>query len=232
MGHRPKRRDAVEPLGEKGRRTGEAGEVACAGRHEARLGAVRTPQPEIDQELSGRRQHQPRGLRRNQRLEMQQVDEAGLDELGLRQRRGHAQDRLVGEECRALRHGVDVAPEPERCEIIEKRRAESPGARKPGHVVRREAQALDEPESVLEACGQEKSAPRRQLAEEKLENGGARHPMIEIRLQHVQLVEVGEKGAGGLFHDSSLAEGRRQFLEAGQYLGNSTRSFADKGASP
>ena len=67
---------------------------------------MRAAQAEIDQQLAGRGQHHARRLGGDQRLVMQDVDQPGLDQLRLRQRRGDAQDRLVGEEHAAFRHGV------------------------------------------------------------------------------------------------------------------------------
>ena len=58
---------------------------------------------------------------------MQDVDEARFDELRLGQRRRHAQHRLVGEEDRAFREGIDIASEAQSGEIIERASAESLG---------------------------------------------------------------------------------------------------------
>ena len=58
-----------------------------------------------------------RRLGGDQGLEMQEIDEPRFDELRLGQRRGHAQDRLVGEEYRAFRHRMHVAGESQRAKI-------------------------------------------------------------------------------------------------------------------
>jgi hypothetical protein len=42
-------------------------------------------------------EHRAGRFRRDERLELQQVDDSRFDELGFGQRRGHAQDRFVGE---------------------------------------------------------------------------------------------------------------------------------------
>ena len=47
-------------------------------------------------------------------------------------------------------------------------------------------------QGLFQPGGNEKAAPRRQVADEKLENGGFRRSMIQIGLHHVDLVEVGQ----------------------------------------
>ena len=119
MGHRAERRNAEFLLGQHRRGAREPGDVAGAGGHQSGFGAVRAAQAEIDQQLAGRRQHHARGLGRDQRLEMQDIDQPGLDQLRLRHRRGDAQDRLIGEKHAAFRHGVDVAGEAETGKLVE-----------------------------------------------------------------------------------------------------------------
>ena len=117
--------------GKHGRGAGEAGDVARPRRHQAGLGAVRAPQAEIDQHLVRRRQHHPRRFGGDQGLKMQNVDQPRFDQLRLRQRRGDPQDRLIGEEHRALGHGMHVAGEAQRGEIIEQVVPEAAGALEP-----------------------------------------------------------------------------------------------------
>jgi hypothetical protein len=51
----------------------------------------------------------------DQWLEMQQVDDADLNQLRLRQWRRHSQDRLVCKEDSALRHRIDVTCKAQCC---------------------------------------------------------------------------------------------------------------------
>src|SRR5579883_649768 len=83
---------------------------------------------------TGRRQHDTSRLAGNERLKVQDVDEPAFDELRLRHRRGDPQDRLTGEEDRALRHRMDIASELEAGKIVEEVRPEATRACQPFDV--------------------------------------------------------------------------------------------------
>jgi hypothetical protein len=63
-----------------------------------------------------------------------QVQEPRLDELRLGQRRGDAQDRLVGETDGAFGQRVHVAGEAQSRQLVEEARREAAAARHPRHV--------------------------------------------------------------------------------------------------
>ena len=113
MGHRALDRDAKFKGCRQRRRTGKAGDVAGARGEHPGFGAMRPPQPEIDEGLAFGREHQPGRLGRDDRLEMHEVDQPGLDELRLRQRCDDPQDRLVRKEHGSFRQRVDIAGEPQ-----------------------------------------------------------------------------------------------------------------------
>ena len=136
---------------------------------------------------------------------MQNVDQPQFDELRLRQRRGDAQDRLVGEERRAFRHGVHVAGEAETREIIEQVLPEPAGAVEPVDLDRREAQVFQIIQRLLNPGGKQKSAPRRQIADEKLEHRRLRVAMIQIGLDHVDLIKIRKQRTVGGNHPAILA---------------------------
>ncbi len=144
-------------------------------------------------------------MRGDQRLQVDDVEQAALGELRLRQRRGDAQDRLVGEEHGALRHGVDVAGEPEAAQTLEQAGGESALARQPFDLGLGERQRLEEVERLLQSCGDEEVALRRQLAHEQLEHGRFVHAPVEVGLHHRELVEIGEEGGHGPVRASSRA---------------------------
>ena len=98
-------------------------------------------------------------LAATERLEVQGVDQARFDELRLRQRRSHAQDRLAREEHGAFGHGVNVAAETKLTEAVEKLLAEPAGARKPRNVRIRKAERFQKIERLSETGGQQN--PRR-----------------------------------------------------------------------
>jgi len=131
---------------------------------------------------------------------MQDIDQARFGELRLRQRRGDAQDRLVGKEHRAFRHGVDVAAEAEVGEIIEQVVAEPAGAPEPGDLRGREARVFKKIERLLQPGGEEKAAAGRQRADEELEYRGFRLAMIQVGLHHVELVKVRQQRVWGGSH--------------------------------
>ena len=127
---------------------------------------------------------------------MQDVDQSRFDKLRLRQRRGDAQDRLVGEERGAFGDGVDVAAEAEVAEIVEKVFVESAGALEPIDVGGGEAKIFEKIQRLLEPGGEQKPAPRRQAAHEQLEHRRLGVAMIQIGLDHVDLIKVGQQRAG------------------------------------
>ena len=73
--------------------------------------ALRPAQAELDDRVAACREPQPRRLRGDQRLEVDEVEQRGLDELGVQDRPAHADERLVREHDRPLGHRVDVAGE-------------------------------------------------------------------------------------------------------------------------
>jgi hypothetical protein len=127
---------------------------------------------------------------------MEQVQEPALDQLRLAQRRGDAQQRLVGEEDRALGHRVDVAGEAQVGERRDEIGLEAAAAREPVELLRREREPGEEIDRLREPRGDQEVAPRRQLAHEALEHRAPVHPLAEVRLQHRQLVQVGQEGTG------------------------------------
>ena len=162
--------------------------------------------PKSTKQLVRRGKHAARRFGGDQRLKVQDIDQARFDELRLRQRRGHAQDRLGGKECGAFRHGVHVAGEAERGEIVEKLLAKAAGTLKPRQVGVGKAQRLQIIERLLETRGQQKSAPCRQSAGKEFEYRGLGIAMVQIGLDHVDLIKVRQQRTG-IFH-----RGRRRRL--------------------
>ena len=111
--HGADNRHAVALAGQHIGGAGKAGEVTRPRRVKRGLGAVRGAQTEIGEDFARRRQHHARGLGGDQRLEMQDVDEARFDQLCLRQRCGNADQRLVWETNAAFGNRVHVAGEAE-----------------------------------------------------------------------------------------------------------------------
>jgi hypothetical protein len=193
--HRSVGRNAEGLFGEHGRSTGEAGYVTCTGRQQPRFRPMRAPQAEIDQQLSWRGEHHAGGFRCDQRLEMQEIDQPGLHELGLRHRRGDAQDRLIREEDAAFRHSVNVAGEAKIRQAVEQRLLETSRACEPFNFFGGEMEIFEKLQRLFKARSHQESAARRQFAHEELEDRGLGLTMIQVSLDHVHLIKIREQWA-------------------------------------
>ena len=207
MRHRAESGDAEALLGQHGGGAGKARDVARTGGHDAGFAAVRAAQAEIDQQLARRRKHHPRGLGGDQRLEMQDIDQPRLDQLRLGQRRGHAQDRLVGKEHRAFRHGMHVAGEAKSAQDARASPCQI-GRCAPSQSISSAEKCR--PSRKSSACSSpaatKKAAPGGKLANEELENRGLGLAVIQVRLDHVELVEIGQQRTRGVIHSDTLAQ--------------------------
>ncbi len=193
--HRAVGRNPEAHVGEHGGGAVIAGEIRRPRRKQAGLRAVRAPQAEIHQQLSAACQNRPRGLGRDQRLELKQVDEARLHQLRLRKRRGHPQQRLVRKADRAFRHRVHVAPESKPGQPVEESRRKALGLREPVDFRRGEAKVLQVLDYLLQSRRHEKIAIVGQFPGEELEYRGVFHAVRVVRRQHGELVQVGEQRA-------------------------------------
>ena len=178
----------------------EPGEIARPRCQQAGLGAVRPPQAIIDKPLAWSNEHHSRGLGRDHGLKMEQIDEPGFDKLRLRQRGGHANNRLVGKEQGTFGHGIDIPGKAKRFEIVQETVGEWPEAGNRRNVIRAKGNRFEELQHLSEPRCHQKTTARRKLAEEELENGCVGQAVIEIGGHHVQLVKIGEQRAVGPPH--------------------------------
>src|SRR5437879_1399768 len=88
-----------------------------------------------------------------------------------------------------------LAREAELFQVFHQRRAEATALGDPVQLPRREAQILQIAQGLLEAGHHQKPATRRQLAHEELEDRRVLHALLDIPLQHGELVEIGQKRA-------------------------------------
>ncbi len=126
---------------------------------------------------------------------MNEIDQPGLDQLRLGQRRDDLHDGLVGKERRALRHGANFALEAEIGEVIDQSWFEAPRRLEVADVVIREAKPLEEVEQLFEPGRQQEVARLRQASREELEHRFVVHPAIDVGIQHGELVEIGQQTA-------------------------------------
>ena len=150
-------------------------------------------------------------LRRDQGLVVDLREQRRLDELGVEQGRGHAEDRLVGVHDRALGQRGDVPAKTEAREIVEK-------------IVRKKAQrmeiidvggvkvhVLNVLDDLLESRKDGKAAVVRVPAIKSVENDAVVRAAAEIvAVGHRHLVKVHHHGDVSLivlFHNSSRRSG-------------------------
>src|SRR5262249_13336813 len=93
---------------------------------------------------------------------------------------------------------MHLAGEAKRRQIFEQVVAKAAAVLEPFDLLDREAQAFEIVERLLETRRHEKPAPRRELAHEELEDRGPGLPMIQIGLNHSELIEIGEQRVGQL----------------------------------
>src|SRR5262249_56530379 len=163
-------------------------------------------QHEIDEALVGRGKNHARRLGGNHRLELQQIDHARLDELGLRQRSRDTQNRLVGKEHGSFRHGVNIAGEAHVGEIIEEILTEAASVPEPIEFLGGNAQFSEKREHLLESGRNQKAAVARKLAHKELEHRGFGLTTIQICLHHVELVEIGQQHACRRIHAATFPQ--------------------------
>ena len=191
--HRAGHGDAVARAGRHVRRRRHAGEVERAGGREPRVGAVGASPPEVGDRTPGRRADDARALRGDERLEVHLVDEVRLHHLRLRHRGLDDQQRLVAEGRRPLRHRPHIAREPQLAEPVEEARWEAHPAASAASASAPNSRRSRYASAAVEAARQQVVAPRGERACEQLERGGRSHVVLPVRLEHRELVEVGEQ---------------------------------------
>lgn len=131
---------------------------------------------------------------------MKNIDQARLDQLCFRQRCGDAQNWFVGKEDRSFGHGVDITGEAERGEALKQAPAESAALREPVDLLGGKMQPLEEVERLFEAGCDQEPASCRKFAHEEFEYRCLRLATIQVCLDHVELIKIGQQGRGHLRH--------------------------------
>ena len=126
MGHRAKNGNPEELPRKHIRRSRATSQIGSARTLEPGIRSLRTTQPEFHNWTSLRCLHYPCGLRGNQGLQVDGIEQQGLDNLGFNEIAGHAQHRLIREEHRSLRHGVHIAVESNGLQVRQERRGKEP----------------------------------------------------------------------------------------------------------
>ena len=130
-----------------------------------------------------------------------------FDQLRLRKRCDHPDDRFVLEEDSAFGYGIDIAGKAQACDVIDEAVSEPLASQQPVDLVIGELQALEKVERLLEPRGHQEASARRKPAHEELEHGRIRLAMVQIGLEHVQLIQIGQQRACRGIHEANLGLG-------------------------
>jgi len=149
-------------------------------------------------------------------LEVDEVEDARFDQLRFRHRRRDAQDGLVGEEERPFRHRVHLAREAPLRQPLREIPLEELRALDPVELFSAEAYRFKQLQGLGEPRGHQEVALRRELPDEELEDGDVGHLLLVVGLQHRQLVQVGEQGAGERVHPATVGAAGPMAFDAGQ----------------
>ena len=137
----------------------------------------------------------PVGLGGDQALVVDAQQEIRLNELGLNGRCPDGDNRLIGEDRRALGDGPDIAGELKVRQILQKFLAEHIPAAQVLDVLRTEVQVLNILDDLLQTCRNGKSAAIGALPEEQVKIGNTVAVTGgKITLTHGQLIIVTQHG--------------------------------------
>ena len=137
---------------------------------------------------------------------VQDQQDIGLDKLRLDGGRTHRQDRLLREDGRTLRHGVDVAREAEALQIPQKALVEQLASAQIFDVLGGEVQILDILDDLLQTGRDGEAAVVRHVAVKDVKIADLiLHPADEVAVAHGQLVKIAEHGHIQRFVDFHIA---------------------------
>ena len=203
VGHRSDRAQAVAHRGGDVRRAAASRDRRGAGDLHRRVDAVVASRREVDHGVAGAglapasREHDASGLGRDHGLEVDLVEQQGLEDLGLDPRPGDAEQRLVREAHRPLGDRVDVAGEPEPRQVGEELLVEAERA----EIVElnlAEAKRTHEPQRGAEPRREQPRPVDREPAREELEDRRLVHAALVVARRHRELVLIGQQaGLGG-----------------------------------
>ena len=196
VSHRTRNRNVIQGSGQGVAGTVEAHQVAHPCQLVGGFQAVGSSGRKIDELPAPSSMHDPRGLRRQDGLEVDLVDEEGLHQLGLDHWSGDLDDWLVDEEDAPFPHGADASGETELPQTLQEVPVKTTEGIEVLQVPGQESEALQVIEHVGQAGEHEIGTVGRVLAEEEAEGSGGGLAALPVGLCHRQLVEVGEQSQG------------------------------------
>ena len=198
VGVRAKDGDAVDLSGEHVRGRGGAGDVARASNGEATVRTLGAAQAEVGDRVTLGGPHHTGALGRDERLEVHEVEQRGLDELAIDDRADHTHHRLTREDDLALGNGLDREVEVMVTQVLEEILLEHGAAagrgqaRKVLDVFVLKDEVLHEVGDLTRAAGDGVAAAKGVLAEKRVEaRFRVGEPGLPEPLGHRELVEVG-----------------------------------------
>ena len=123
---------------------------------------------------------------------MHDVNKPRFRQLRFRQWSGDAKYWLVRKENSALGHCVNFAGKAKAREVVQEIPVKATCLLQPIDFLGRERQTFKKIQRLFETSCDEKSPPRWKLPHEKFEHRRLRLAMIQIGLDHVELIKVGQ----------------------------------------
>ena len=192
--------NAEESAGEYVRRRRTAADVGRPARPQRAVDPLCPAQAELQHRFAACGHDHPRGLRRHQRLKVDDVQQGGLEQLGLDQRPLNPKQRLVREDDRSLGNAVEIASEAQLAEIVEKRRLkERPSVvaakrGQIGEVIALKTQIRHKLHRRGQAGCDRKSAVEGMLAKEQVENSLViLFSGLPMAVGHRELIQIGQQ---------------------------------------
>ena len=175
-----------------------AGDVKRARGFQPGVGAVHAAQSEVHDLPAPCSLDHARRLGGEDGLQMDLVHHERLDELRLGNRRLDFDEGLVREHRCPFRDGVDVARESKLLQMLEERLREAPERVQIGEGRLVEAERLEKRQHIVQPARQQVVPPLGQTPHEEAEHGDLTHLLLEIGLEHGELVQVREQSGAEL----------------------------------
>ena len=192
-------RDSEHPAGENVGGGAAAADVGGPARGEGAVDALGAAQAELHHRIALGRDTDAGRLGRDQGLEVDDVEQRRLDELGGDDRSAHAHQGRRGKHDPSLVHRVDVALELEVAQVVEEALVEEKAPVRSGEgsqvveVFLHEVEVLQELLGPGQAAGHGEAAAEGVVAEVEMEDRLlAVRARLPVRVGHGQLIQVGQ----------------------------------------
>ena len=100
---------------------------------------------------------------------------------------------------------MHVAFEAKSGKMVEQARAKSAAPRQPIDLLGREMKVFEKGESLFKPRRNQEASSGRKIADEELENRSLCLSMFQVRLDHIELVKVGQQRTSSVVHSDTFA---------------------------